>query len=364
VIAFAAVTALLIFVDDTDPRNQIELIKTGLTIGAGTGGVVALVLSGRRQWSTEHDATERRLTELYLKAVEQLGSDKAAVRHGGLYALERVAQDNPAQRQTVVDVLCAYLRGPFEASTEVVNPCQPGIRRPLLASPTSRLRQSNTDRDWSLPAQRYSAVDAEMRQERQVRLAAQGILRRHLQPGLDVKHRDLSFWSDITIDLADATLIDFDLSNCHVNHSNFARARFVGIARFRDATFTGDTSFVESTFAGHAVFFKARFLEGGAWFSDTKFSMSASFESATFTELTYLDDEMFMGGVSFRKANFAAATSFKGVSFAKSNLVAGVKTLTWAAGSFADTEFRQGVPDELVPYLRDRDQWSSPDEAK
>ncbi len=34
--------------------NQIELIKTGLTVGAGTGGVVALVLNGRRQWSTEH----------------------------------------------------------------------------------------------------------------------------------------------------------------------------------------------------------------------------------------------------------------------------------------------------------------------
>ncbi len=44
---------------------------------------------------TDLDATERRITELYTKPVEQLGNDKAPVRLGGLYALERLAQDNP-----------------------------------------------------------------------------------------------------------------------------------------------------------------------------------------------------------------------------------------------------------------------------
>jgi hypothetical protein len=38
---------------------------------------------------TDRDATERRITELYTKAVEQLGNDKTPVRLGGLYALER-----------------------------------------------------------------------------------------------------------------------------------------------------------------------------------------------------------------------------------------------------------------------------------
>jgi hypothetical protein len=41
------------------------------------------------------DAAAWRVTDLYAKAVEQLGSGKAVIRHGGLYALERVAQDNP-----------------------------------------------------------------------------------------------------------------------------------------------------------------------------------------------------------------------------------------------------------------------------
>lgn len=45
--------------------------------------------------ATEHDAEARRITDLNTKAVEQLGSEKALVRLGGLYALERLAQDNP-----------------------------------------------------------------------------------------------------------------------------------------------------------------------------------------------------------------------------------------------------------------------------
>ncbi|SFJ73581.1 hypothetical protein SAMN04489731_13522 [Amycolatopsis regifaucium] len=63
-IAAGAVTTLLLFIDPgSDAKNRIELIKVGLTVGAGTGGVVALVLTGRRQWSTEHDNTERRSTK-------------------------------------------------------------------------------------------------------------------------------------------------------------------------------------------------------------------------------------------------------------------------------------------------------------
>jgi hypothetical protein len=95
---------------------QVEAIKVGLTVVAGVGGVSALLLAFRRQLHGEHvaqdtsyDASQQRITELYSKAVEQLGHEKAPVRLGGLYALERLAQDNMEQRQTIVDVVCAYL---------------------------------------------------------------------------------------------------------------------------------------------------------------------------------------------------------------------------------------------------------------
>jgi hypothetical protein len=107
---------------------RLDAVRTGLA--AGAGAAVGLMLAFRRQHHqeietvlTDLDATERRITELYTNAVEQLGNDKAPVRLGGLYALERLAQDNPPHRQTIVNVICAYLRMPFSltapASTRV-----------------------------------------------------------------------------------------------------------------------------------------------------------------------------------------------------------------------------------------------------
>lgn len=129
-----SVLLLLTLVDVENARDRIELLKTGLAVGAGAGGVAALVLAGRRQWSNEqanratersfadsrHDASERRITDLYSKGADQLGSDKAAVRLAGLYALERLGQDTPTMRLTIVQVLCAYLRMPAVAGDQEV----------------------------------------------------------------------------------------------------------------------------------------------------------------------------------------------------------------------------------------------------
>ncbi|MFD7184968.1 hypothetical protein ACFV90_33860 [Streptomyces sp. NPDC059904] len=114
--------------------TQLELAKLAFAVVAGLGALVALVTGYRRQRldeaaqilarkvakETAHDATERRITELYGQSVEQLGHERAAVRLGGLYALERLAQDNEDHRKTVASVICAYLRMPFltqESST-------------------------------------------------------------------------------------------------------------------------------------------------------------------------------------------------------------------------------------------------------
>ena len=57
----------------------------------------------------------RTLNERFATAAEQLGSDKPpAVRLAGVYAMAGLADDWPENRQTCVDVLCAYLRMPYE----------------------------------------------------------------------------------------------------------------------------------------------------------------------------------------------------------------------------------------------------------
>src|ERR1700691_5090944 len=71
------------------------------------------------QWGqlkeTLKEQSVRDLNERFATAAEQLGDDKPpAVRLAGVYAMAGLADDWEANRQTCVDVLCAYLRMPYE----------------------------------------------------------------------------------------------------------------------------------------------------------------------------------------------------------------------------------------------------------
>ncbi len=55
-------------------------------------------------------AEEGKLTERFGKAIELLGSDKLDIRLGGIYALERIAQDSLKDHWTVMEVLTAFVR--------------------------------------------------------------------------------------------------------------------------------------------------------------------------------------------------------------------------------------------------------------
>ncbi|WP_106616125.1 pentapeptide repeat-containing protein [Saccharothrix carnea] len=106
--------------------EALDVLKIGLAVVAGFGGVVALAVNYRRQRVTEaaHVLTlsqeERERTKLFNErfagTTAQLGHDQAAVRIAGVYALAGLADDWAAQRQTCVDVLCAYLRLPRESN--------------------------------------------------------------------------------------------------------------------------------------------------------------------------------------------------------------------------------------------------------
>jgi len=52
-----------------------------------------------------------RATDRYIRAVDQLGSDKGLdVRIGGIYALERVARDSARDHPAVMELLTAFIR--------------------------------------------------------------------------------------------------------------------------------------------------------------------------------------------------------------------------------------------------------------
>ena len=70
--------------------------------------------SGKQLDKTLAEQRVRTLNERFATAAEQLGSDKPAVRLAGVYAMAGLADDWQENRQTCVDVLCAYLRMPYE----------------------------------------------------------------------------------------------------------------------------------------------------------------------------------------------------------------------------------------------------------
>ncbi|MGI5506457.1 pentapeptide repeat-containing protein [Lentzea sp. CA-135723] len=317
---------------------QLELIRIALTVLLGTGGLFGLYLAWRRQraaeialqqkerdqadvaraydlqlrtaTATERDAEARRITDLYTKAAEQLGSDKAPVRLAGLYALERLAQDHENQRQTIVNVLCAYLRMPYTLPDDL---------------PTEN------------PPAKTADLHREQVQEREVRLTAQRILTHHLRPGADPNNLAPTFWADVDLDLTEATLINLDLSHsatrtatftstCFTGTTQFVSAQFNANARFEGARFNARTEFDEVKFVGPVSFEKVQFasivrfkgakFDGPAWFNEARFASHAEFDEAQFADVAGFGDAKFNRPVGFSDVRFEDHAWFNKAWFA------------------------------------------------
>lgn len=257
------------------PRDSFDLAKIVLAVLGGVGGIVALVVAYRRQRlgeAAERREDERLYTESFARATDQLGSDRAPVRTAGLYVLERLGQDNPDKRQTVVNVLCAYLRMPHPPS---------------------------------------DAADPALRQEEQVRLTAQRLLFLHLQPGDDPDHPTGRYWPRQDIDLSGATLVAFRFNDCRVRTGKFDDARFVGDATFEGTRFDGNGWFRSADFDGQAGFRGAAFGRR-ADFDGARFGGWASFDNTTFPATTTFRAARFEAGGSFDGARFDGTPDFSG----------------------------------------------------
>ena len=248
-IAVWITTALLMpLTEDVQPeryrtQERIQVVRTGLAAGAGVGAAVTVLLAFRRQQhhevvteQTDYDAGERRITELYTRAVEQLGSHEAPVRLGGLYALERLGQDNPSHRQTIVNVICAYLRMPYTPPAD--QQPRPSFtlsiksKRLPLRRAVSRARRATRT---VIP----SRAHIRRLQELQVRLTAQRLLTSHTIDTRPKHERNTTpanprFWEGMNIDLSHATLnltwshfTDLNFRNFHVAHADFSNATFL-----------------------------------------------------------------------------------------------------------------------------------------
>ncbi|MFB9830739.1 pentapeptide repeat-containing protein [Actinoallomurus acaciae] len=372
-VSATATTLWLLSIAGHDASLRIEAIKIGLSVGAGTGGAVALLLAVRRQWLSErtqahaedvarithahaeavardnaYDATQRRVTELYGKAVEQLGHANAPVRLGGLYSLERLAQDHSEHRQTVVDVVCAYLRMPFNPPLSVPAESQKPLVDKDVGSSSAETRHGGSD----------------VREELQVRLAAQRMLARHLALSDDRsivdQHANISgiYWDGMRIDLNGAHLVEFDLAQCRLGHADFRYAQFSGGAIFTEAQFDGDVMFDGAQFGRYAMFAEAQFdrcvtFDGVRFHGDAIFIEARFDEDATFVDTQFNGDAIFSGANFSKHAGFGKARFGKDVKFVSAKFDGG--GLAWFDGVEFST--RPDFTGALARHPGDRHSW-------
>jgi hypothetical protein len=241
--------------------NTLNAIKIVLSVVAGIGGVVALTVAYRKQDQAEvaerrAEVAERRedtklFNERFGRASDQLGSDKAAVRLAGAYAMAGLADDWEAGRQTCVDVLCAYLRMPYTPPDE--ESTMPGrSARSIRQAPYGR---RGSDTAVRTPDPTRAGSDRDLEEERQVRHTVLHLIGDHLRP--DDPSR-LPSWHGLTFDFTGATFDGGSLAGIRVTTGtalNLAGATFAGgTVSFVDATFAGGTvSFDNATFSGGTV---------------------------------------------------------------------------------------------------------------
>jgi hypothetical protein len=100
------------------PADKAKAINdVRATLLQGIGGAVILLgayftypqlQTGRQQLQI---AQQSQVTERFTRAIDQLGHAELDVRLGGIYALERIANDSPNDRIAIAEVLTAFVRG-------------------------------------------------------------------------------------------------------------------------------------------------------------------------------------------------------------------------------------------------------------
>ena len=106
-VTVGAILLVLLIADWNPYSKHCQAFAPIFTLAAGLA--IAGITLMRHFAQTEADR-QRRITESFSKAIEQLGSDKLEVRLGGIYALERISQESPHDYWTVMENLTAFVR--------------------------------------------------------------------------------------------------------------------------------------------------------------------------------------------------------------------------------------------------------------
>ncbi|SFR18447.1 Pentapeptide repeat-containing protein [Lentzea waywayandensis] len=231
----------------------VEIVKTAGVAGGAVVALYALWLNDRKH----NLESEKVADERFARSVEMLGNEADQVRVGAMHSLVWLANSTPRYKQTVIDVLCAYLRRPFSHSSWDLNAADP---------------------DTTFP----DDLTREEQQEQQVRRTAQRLIRDLLSWG----NKKKDFYD---LDLTGAALEYFQLDGRRVNRFTARRAQFYGITTLPRMHIRKPTLFSGATFHGRLNLTETKF-DGGVAFTEATFKGEVDFRATTVDTFLALTD--------------------------------------------------------------------------
>lgn len=312
---FSVVTGLLL---NRPGTTDSDAMSSGGLAAASVVAIYALWLYDRRRRLDETQATDRRrldderlrldearqeldrqragddrgriADERFARSLELLGHDADQVRVGALHALAGLARAHPEYTQTTLDILCAYLRRPYDHA--------------------SYLERRSTDTDAEPPADKDDSWrDVESARERQVRLAAQRLIIDLLpaasEPDAPGYH----------LDLTGAALEYFDLSHKRVGTFTARSAHFYEAVSFEGTRFTGPMWLTWAHLWGEAFRANDMVCDGISWWSNFTASGPVEFDRTEFRGETKFAYATFADRVSFVGCRFATTVDFQHTDF-------------------------------------------------
>jgi uncharacterized protein YjbI with pentapeptide repeats len=263
-------------------REDIAPIAT--FVGAAIVAWAALAQAGtarrRHEEQTKADL-ERRITESFAKAVEQLGSEKLEIRLGGIYTLERLSHESEREYWPIMETLTAYVR---ERA-----PWPPREESPGSDEAADQEKEPELSSEWTQPAKDIQAILTVLGRREEGMRAQEG----------ENQHLDLS-----GTDLRSTFLVGAHLERAYLIGARLERAYLRG-AHLEGANF--GIAHLERAYLGDAH------LEGAilddAHLEETNF-IGACLEGASF-ERAYLKgaclDEAHLEGVNFKLSDLKNA---------------------------------------------------------
>lgn len=179
---------------------------------------------------------EKAVTEAFAKSVELLGNKREAARQGGIYALGRLAGDNPALHPMIMDIVASYIR-------------QESRNRFFKEKNEREIKlQNSIDKDVLVNELRSEPMPMDIE-------AAIAIIRERNRNNDKIPNEGEDF-----LDLSNAYIFNADFSNTMLSKVNFSDSVMVDC--FFNETDLSESNFIETNIGGSS--FVASNLKGSS----------------------------------------------------------------------------------------------------